>query len=493
MTIATNAADAPFPVRIDAAPKPDASRGLWLVKWLLLFPHLVILSVLWPVFAIFTIAAFFAIAFTGHYPRSLFDFNVGVLRWSWRVGYYGYAALGTDRYPPFTLADAPDYPARLEIPYPASLSRGLVLVKWWLLALPHYVIVALFAGGGLWFAATPRTRSFTYDASWGAGGLIGLLVLIAAIVVLFSGRYPASLYDFVLGMDRWSLRVAAYAALMTDSYPPFRLDMGGTDPGTLAGARTTVTESAQPGQHAEPTQTVGWSAGRVISVVLGALMLFIGAGALAGGGALVWADNAQRTNGFVAAPSVTVSSAGHAVVATGFRAEGSGFPWFVGHVLGTVRLTATADDDPHDVFIGIGSAPLVNTYLHDVEYTELTQFGARWDGSVWRGNDVIAHHGSTPTVPPAQAPIWVASTSGVHTASLTWRPASGDWTVVVMHADAAPGIYARVQAAATLPGLWWIEAAVIGIGVALLAGGGLAVGIAVHRASRPPRTQPVST
>jgi len=220
----------PYPVRVDAVLDPPLSRGLWLVKWLLLIPHLVVLVFLWLAFSVVGLIAFFAILITGRYPRSLFDFNVGVLRWSWRVHYYGYGALGTDRYPPFTLAEVPDYPAHLDVPYPERLSRGLVLVKW-LLAIPHYVVLAVFVGGGLWLGTRGGTDN-GWDNGWSAGGgLVALLVFIAAIVLLFTGRYPMPIYDFVLGMDRWALRVAAYTALMTDRYPPFRLDQGGVDPG----------------------------------------------------------------------------------------------------------------------------------------------------------------------------------------------------------------------------------------------------------------------
>jgi len=227
MTTATPA----YPLRLTGELDPKVSRWLWLVKWLLVIPHVIVLLLLWIGLVVTTVFAGFAILFTGRYPRPLFDFNVGVLRWSWRVGFYSYSALGTDRYPPFTLADDATYPARLELEYPEHLSRRLVLVKWWLLALPHYLIVAIFTGGA-WAAWSDNDRAWGNAAS---GGLIGLLVLFAGLALLFTTRYPKSIYDFVVGLNRWVFRVAAYAALMTDAYPPFRLDLGSQEPPPSSG------------------------------------------------------------------------------------------------------------------------------------------------------------------------------------------------------------------------------------------------------------------
>lgn len=231
-----------YPARLNGHIDPGLSRWMWLVKWILVIPHVVALLFLWMAATVLTVVAGFSILFTGKYPRSIFDFNVGVMRWTWRVTFYGLSGLATDRYPPFKLQSDPDYPADFTVDYPEQLSRGLVLVKWWLLAIPHYLVVAVFVGG--WGVG--------WNGAWriaGGGGLITLLVVIAAVVLTITGRYPESIFDFVMGMNRWCYRVLTYVALMRDEYPPFRLDNGGTDPGS-------VTSPLPPAAPAPPGQLV---------------------------------------------------------------------------------------------------------------------------------------------------------------------------------------------------------------------------------------------
>jgi hypothetical protein len=214
---ALDATPAEHPVTVSARLDEPLSRWLWIVKWVLLIPHVFVLAFLWAAFVLVTLVALVAIVITGRYPRGLFDFNVGVLRWSWRVGFYGSSAFATDRYPPFSLRPDPTYPAELEIPYPERLSRWQALLKPWLLALPHYAALAALVGAWnvtwTWgsFAVTPP-------------GLLGVLLIVAVVLLAVRGRYPRDLFSLIVGINRWALRVAVYAALMRDEYPPFRLD-----------------------------------------------------------------------------------------------------------------------------------------------------------------------------------------------------------------------------------------------------------------------------
>jgi hypothetical protein len=197
-----------YPVSVRGELTEMPSRGWWLLKWLLGIPHYIILVFLWLAFVVVCIIAFFAILFTGKYPKGLFTFNAGVLRWTWRVGFYSYSALATDKYPPFSLEPDDAYPADLTIEYPEKLSHGLVLIKWWLLAIPHYIVLAFLQGGA---------------GKNNGGGLVTILAIFAGVALLFTGKYPGDIFKLVVGMNRWTYRVAAYASLMTDEYPPFRL------------------------------------------------------------------------------------------------------------------------------------------------------------------------------------------------------------------------------------------------------------------------------
>ena len=244
-----------YPVRLTGELDPNLSRWLWLVKMFLAIPHYIVLAFLWVAFLVATVIAGFAILVTGRYPRSLFDFNVGVLRWNWRVGFYVYAALGTDRYPPFTLARA-DYPADLDVAYPEHLSRGLVLVKC-LLAVPHLLIVGLIAGDLLPYPWTDRSDWTPGLQPIGGYSVLNLLVVVAGFFLLITGRYPHALFDLLVGINRWLYRVLTYIAFMHDAYPPFRLDQGpyepdDVDPHRLGGTPALAARSPEGAVQVKP-------------------------------------------------------------------------------------------------------------------------------------------------------------------------------------------------------------------------------------------------
>ena len=242
-----------YPLDIRGEMSPDLSRWLWMVKWLLAIPHFIVLIFLSLAAFVLWVIAWWAILFTARYPRGMFNYIVGVMRWWWRVSFYSIYPLGTDRYPPFSLAPNDDYPADLSVQYPERLSRVKVIFKWWLLAIPHYAVILFFAGAGNLLGNAIRELGIGFGVlNWGgeeadpaamelgmgiveigvenlvigipiALGLAGTLALIAVITLLFRGRYPTDIFELVMGMQRWSNRVAGYSGLLYDDYPPFRL------------------------------------------------------------------------------------------------------------------------------------------------------------------------------------------------------------------------------------------------------------------------------
>jgi hypothetical protein len=450
------------PARLSARLEGEPSRGLWLVKWLLLVPHLVVLFFLWTAFWVLTVVALFAILFTGRYPRPLFDFNLGVMRWTWRVWCYGYGALATDRYPPFSLGAEPGYPATLDIAYPERLSRGLVLVKWWLLAIPHYLVTAFFVGGGgfvLW----------QWGEGWlgSDGGLVTLLTVFAGFSLLFTGHYPRAIFDFVIGMNRWVLRVAAYAALMTDEYPPFRLDTGGQDP-----AAPTESEPAEPVAH--PTS---WTPARTAGAIVGVLLLLVGVGGATGGGGLLWLDGQRDSAGYVTTPAARFSDDGYALRfdADNLAPVDRDWPW-VGDILGDARITvSTVDSTP--LFAGIARTADVVRYLDGVPHRTFHDYRD------------LPGTGPMPLMRPPGMPrgadIWVDSASGTGTLTLDWTPRPGDWSLVVMNAAAQPDVRGDITLAATAPALRPVAIGVLSCGVVALLGGALLVAFAVRPRRSP--------
>ncbi len=463
------------PVRLEGRLDPELSRWLWLVKWLLAIPHYVVLFFLWIAFFVLSIVAFFAILFTARYPRGIFDFNLGVLRWTWRVAFYSYGALGTDRYPPFSLGPEPEYPATLDVEYPGELSRGLVLVKWWLLAIPHYLLLGVFTGGGWW--AGSRMWEGDDDGWSGGPSLIGLLVVFAAVALLFTTRYPRGVFAFVLGLDRWVARVVAYAGLMTDRYPPFRLDQGGDEPGPPTVAELEPAVAPPPGGAIATTEPRGGRGpGGVVLLVLGSIAALLAFVLLVVGVAGVVLDQTQRdADGFLMSPTESFTTAGYAVSSESADVDLDGPDWATEDLLGTVRIRSESE---RPVFVGIGRDSDVARYLDGVERSVVTEIG--------RDPSYSQRPGSAPAGPPSGQSFWAASASGAGEQTVEWEPRSGSWRVVLMNADASRGVSADLSIGAELDDIIWVAVGLLVAGAVLAALAALAITAGIRSGRRLP-------
>ena len=342
------------------------------------------------------------------------------------------------------------------------------------------------------------------------------------MLLAVTGSYPRPVYDLLLGVNRWVLRVAAYVGLMTDDYPPFRLDMGGTDPDAAlllpadpgvapavasppaapavasraASATSPATAPATP--PADPSATPpapsagapaprtaeppvpgpphhrGWTAGRTISVVVGSVLALVALAVLIAGTALLVANRTMRDDGFLSSGSQQLSSSGYAVVVGDVLLDGSGADTSMpARVIGDVRVRVTPGDASTPVFVGIGRAAEVDAYLSGVARTVPDASG--------QGRDIP---GTAPPAPPQAVDVWQAQTAGPGAQEVFWTPRSGHWSMVLMNQDGTGPVTANIDVGVSAPWLPWLGGLLLAAGVVVMVAAVVLIAVAVHRASR---------
>ena len=193
------AASVAYPVELVGEYQEQVNRFLWLIKWILLIPHFIVLWFFSIPAILTTPLAWLSVIIMGRYPSFLWAYHAGLLRWSWRINYYSYQAGNTDQYPPFAFQSREEYPADLIIEYPENSSRLTGLFRW-ILIIPHWIITAILSE------------------------IVNILVLFALVFLLFTGRYSQDLFNIIMGLNRWIYRANAYGWLLVDAYPPFSFD-----------------------------------------------------------------------------------------------------------------------------------------------------------------------------------------------------------------------------------------------------------------------------
>ena len=192
----------PYAAQLEFHADPHITRWRPLVQWLLAIPHLLIASALRNLRQVLTLISLFTVLFTKRIPRPLFDMIVTTYRYEWRA--FSYAMFLHEDYPPFDFQptatdDRVEPHTPLDITDPEHLNRWKPRYTWFL-AIPHYVVLVVLTIGA----------AFAFVGSFFA--------------VVFTGEYPEGIRNFLVGVYRYALRVEAYVGLLTDTYPPFRLE-----------------------------------------------------------------------------------------------------------------------------------------------------------------------------------------------------------------------------------------------------------------------------
>ena len=241
-----------------------------------------------------------------------------------------------------------------------------------------------------------------------------------------------------------------------------------------------VTPSVEPPNVAQPPAPAkrrGWTAGRVVSLVIGCILGLASLGLLAAGGFATWATTTQRNAAGYLTSTHTIATTGHAITSDQIDFW-TATDWVTpADVVGTIRIRATATNPAAGVFIGVAPTAAVDSYLTGVNRQVVTG---------WSPFSSYYRHeaGAAPKTAPTDAGIWTAQASGPGTQTLTWRPTGGTWTIVIMHPNGSAGLSVTAEMGATIPDLAWFAVALFALGVLLLGAAVPLIAVPVVRASR---------
>jgi hypothetical protein len=227
---------------------------------------------------------------------------------------------------------------------------------------------------------------------------------------------------------------------------------------------------------ASPQQAIDrpsrWTAGRVTALVIGTLLILISLALLGAGGTGLWADRTQRDGGYLTSDVHTFSTSGSALATVTTELGSAGVGWLYSPgLLDEVRIRVNPTSPGPPLFVGIGRSTDVERYLAGVGHTVITEF--------W-GDETKNVAGGTPRSAPGTQNLWVASDTGRGTRTLVWAPEDGSWTVVVMNADARPGIDVGADLGARMPAVTWIAVGALAAGGLFLSGGALLIAGAIR-------------
>lgn len=221
-----------------------------------------------------------------------------------------------------------------------------------------------------------------------------------------------------------------------------------------------------------------WTAGRIVALVSGSLLVLVSLALLGAGGTGIWADATQRDAGYVTTGTHTFSTSGWALATESTHLGSPGVGWLYSPgLLGKVRIRATPLNTGQPLFVGIGRSSDVDRYLAGVNRTVISDF---------LGDKAQAVAGGRPGSAPGAQHFWVASSAGSGPQTVKWDPHGGSWTVVAMNGDGRAGVGVQADLGARMPAVLWIAIGLVIGGAVLLTGGVLLVTGAIRgrRASR---------